>query len=327
MEADRPAKRQRLDEDNAPPAKRSDIWFDDGNIILQAENLQFRVHRSLLARHSPVFKDIFGIPQPANTSEVLIEGCPVVHLTDKASHVQFMLTKLFNLAAPENPWKAPTVFDLIASLRMGHKYLITHLWNDAVTSLRRAFPTDEAKILATLTVYAKVISRNDDATAIRLTSRRGLLPLVDVVAEVGLQTILPGLYYRIIYTNTLDTIIGSTDISDRARCVLLGGRAKLLNITTECLKPWGSKTNPHNNNSPNSINCGYARHRFYLTNIDGQYPLGSWVHTTPEGLICTNICHVEYGQLLATMKRRAWDQLPAAFGLPAWKDLKDFDIA
>ncbi|KAL1658938.1 hypothetical protein GGF50DRAFT_66274 [Schizophyllum commune] len=173
----------------------------------------------------------------------------------------------------------------------------------------------------------RTISRNDDATAIRLTSRRGLLPLVDVVAEVGLQTILPGLYYRIIYTDTLDTIIGSTDISDRARCVLLGGRAKLLNITTECLKPWGSKTNPHNNNSPNSINCGYARHRFYLTNIDGQYPLGSWVHTTPEGLICTNICLVEYGQLLATMKKRAWDQLPAAFGLPAWKDLKDFEIA
>lgn len=38
---------------------RSDIWQFDGNVVLQAENIQFRVHKSVLAANSVVFKDMF----------------------------------------------------------------------------------------------------------------------------------------------------------------------------------------------------------------------------------------------------------------------------
>ncbi|KZP13428.1 hypothetical protein FIBSPDRAFT_936380 [Athelia psychrophila] len=38
-------------------------WLDDGNIVIQAEKTQFKVHRSLAA-HSPIFKDVFLMPQP-----------------------------------------------------------------------------------------------------------------------------------------------------------------------------------------------------------------------------------------------------------------------
>ena len=41
-------------------------WFDDGNLILQAEhNVCFKVHRGMLARQSEVFKDMLAIPQPS----------------------------------------------------------------------------------------------------------------------------------------------------------------------------------------------------------------------------------------------------------------------
>ena len=43
-----------------PSVRRSDLWKEDGNVVLQAGNTQFRVHRSMLADHSPVFKDIFA---------------------------------------------------------------------------------------------------------------------------------------------------------------------------------------------------------------------------------------------------------------------------
>ncbi|KAJ7018360.1 hypothetical protein C8F04DRAFT_1303474 [Mycena alexandri] len=48
-----------------PPAKRDrknshqvskPFWFDDGNVVLQAENTRFRVHWSLLCLHSSVFR-------------------------------------------------------------------------------------------------------------------------------------------------------------------------------------------------------------------------------------------------------------------------------
>lgn len=98
MEAERPEKRQRTDE-GPPDVVRSDIWFDDGNIILQAGGHQFRVYRGLLARHSPVFKDMFAIPQPAGNSSptAQADNCPIIHLADSADDVHFMLVKLYNM--------------------------------------------------------------------------------------------------------------------------------------------------------------------------------------------------------------------------------------
>jgi hypothetical protein len=71
------------------------MWFTDGNIVLEAEETQFRVHRGvLLAMHSSVFKDMFEIPQPSD--EPTVEGCPVVQLCDTAADVECLLTSVYN---------------------------------------------------------------------------------------------------------------------------------------------------------------------------------------------------------------------------------------
>ncbi|GJJ10916.1 hypothetical protein Clacol_005144 [Clathrus columnatus] len=46
--------------------RHHDLWFDDGSIVLRANNptTLFRVHRAMLARHSEVFRNMFAIPQP-----------------------------------------------------------------------------------------------------------------------------------------------------------------------------------------------------------------------------------------------------------------------
>jgi len=72
------------DASNAVPnstelTRSPDHWFDDGSIILEAESTQFRVHRTMLARHSSIFRDMFEIPQPAH-GEPVVEGCLMVHL-------------------------------------------------------------------------------------------------------------------------------------------------------------------------------------------------------------------------------------------------------
>lgn len=74
--------------------KRSSVWFEDGNVVLQAENTQFRVYRGILCASSSIFKDMFSIPQPPLSKERLVEGCPVVYLPDSAIDVQYVLEAL-----------------------------------------------------------------------------------------------------------------------------------------------------------------------------------------------------------------------------------------
>ena len=78
------------------PTRHRDLWFEDGNVILIAENTGFRVFKNVLARHSEIFRDAFQMPQPA-TLEECFEGCPIVRMADDAAgEVAFILGMLFN---------------------------------------------------------------------------------------------------------------------------------------------------------------------------------------------------------------------------------------
>ncbi|KZV92451.1 hypothetical protein EXIGLDRAFT_768999 [Exidia glandulosa HHB12029] len=45
------------------PVKRCDeLWFEDGNLVLQAQHTQYRVHRSLMSTRSEFFRDMLTLP-------------------------------------------------------------------------------------------------------------------------------------------------------------------------------------------------------------------------------------------------------------------------
>jgi hypothetical protein len=54
-----------------PPKWASDLWFDDGSIILQVETTQFRVHRTVLSTNSGIFRDMLSVPQPVGEEVIL----------------------------------------------------------------------------------------------------------------------------------------------------------------------------------------------------------------------------------------------------------------
>lgn len=94
-----PSKRKRVGEDtelSAPIVRtmRSDVWLEDGNIVIQAEGKQFKVYRGVLAMHSSVFKDMFSIPQPPSSETPTVEGYPLVHVSDSAEDVAVVLRAL-----------------------------------------------------------------------------------------------------------------------------------------------------------------------------------------------------------------------------------------
>ena len=73
--------------------KTTDFWFADGNIVLLAEDVGFKVHQGQLVRHSEIFNDMFSLPQP--TAE-MIDGCAWVRLHDDPSDVLHLLRALYD---------------------------------------------------------------------------------------------------------------------------------------------------------------------------------------------------------------------------------------
>lgn len=78
-------------------SEHPDLSFPDGTVILRSENTLFRVHQGVLSAHSPVFRDIFSLPQ-GYLRQNLVDGCPLVTLPDSAQDVEYMLRELYCLS-------------------------------------------------------------------------------------------------------------------------------------------------------------------------------------------------------------------------------------
>lgn len=77
--------------------RSEEVWFEDGNIVLRAQDVLFRVYKGILSRESPVFMDLFKLPQPEQQKEVHEEsGCPVVEVQEKAEDMEMFLTVLLD---------------------------------------------------------------------------------------------------------------------------------------------------------------------------------------------------------------------------------------
>ncbi|KAH9925593.1 uncharacterized protein BXZ73DRAFT_103130 [Epithele typhae] len=85
-----------------------ELWFADGNLVLVARDVEFRVYQGPLAAHSPIFKDMLSLPQPGES--------------ETGSH-------------------SPTFDEVSACIRLGHKYQIDHLVTTNMDFLRK-FYTD-----------------------------------------------------------------------------------------------------------------------------------------------------------------------------------------
>ena len=73
-----------------------ELWYDDGNIVIQAQTSLFRVYAGILSKHSPIFKDLLTLPKPSRLGRY--EDCPLIKLDrDKAEDVQDFLFALLEI--------------------------------------------------------------------------------------------------------------------------------------------------------------------------------------------------------------------------------------
>ncbi|TBU54713.1 hypothetical protein BD310DRAFT_961258 [Dichomitus squalens] len=101
--------------------KDEDFWFEDGNIVIIAQDIGFRLHKSILSSVSPVFRDLFSVPQPEDAETM--DGCQIVRVSDSASDLRhffrLVIRPIFDFL---NSGYRPSFRMLAAICRVGHKY-------------------------------------------------------------------------------------------------------------------------------------------------------------------------------------------------------------
>jgi hypothetical protein len=70
-----------------------ELWFDDGNVVLEAEGVGFKVYKGYLAKQSPVFAAMFTIPASQSLGE-MYEDCPLVHMPDPYGCLRYLLVAM-----------------------------------------------------------------------------------------------------------------------------------------------------------------------------------------------------------------------------------------
>ena len=79
------------------PQQDPELWFEDGNLVLVAGNVEFRVYKGPFMAQSGFFKDMLSLPQPspleggAASAGGPSPSCAIVHLADSPEDVRHFL--------------------------------------------------------------------------------------------------------------------------------------------------------------------------------------------------------------------------------------------
>ncbi|KAJ7043716.1 hypothetical protein C8F04DRAFT_1073072 [Mycena alexandri] len=309
-----PPKRQRTEDVSVT---RSDIWYPDGSVILQAQDTQFRVHWSLLAQSSSFFRDMQALPQPPDQPSV--EGCPVIELHDAVADVKNLLVVLYT---PMFPSEQTTEFDIVSALvRLGRKYEFRKLLDWAVGIVMSAIPTRLPDYLSMQFPGKNLIDYNGIE-----------LEILTLARENDILSALPCAYYFVASSYPQKDLFqgvskdgGDQRLSlasiDLQRCIL--GRQALLSTqnkpgyTFGWLPSW--VPSPKCNNP---ADCKIRRdaeicHRWTKSDV-----VRGFDYATPSRPFCP-ACTQQTSALIEAGKRKLWEDLPSFFDLPPWDELKN----
>jgi len=77
------------------PSPPETFDVSDTNLMIRSSDLiDFRVHKSILATASPIFKDLLSLPQPSDSE--IVDGLPMVQLSESSE----LLNSLFSILYP-----------------------------------------------------------------------------------------------------------------------------------------------------------------------------------------------------------------------------------
>ncbi|KAJ7612151.1 hypothetical protein FB45DRAFT_843444 [Roridomyces roridus] len=332
------------------PLQRVDgLWFEDGNLVLQAENTQYRVYHGLLAASSPVFKDMMGLPRPPDSE--LVEGCPFVQLHDSAAETTVFLRAIF-YASSFPPFPIQADFRTVSGcLRLGHKYQVDLLRRRALIHLSSVFDTqlerwDRITILRAQADSGTPPALDSVVSILQWTPSTWssiLVPAMQVAREADALWLLPDAFYNLSIAVAARSLSGAEvlhgvhyggtffKLHPQDQESFLVGHAMQYKSTTDALDflalpadiPGCESREGCARTRYNAIGSSRAR-----VQALSSHPLSVW----SPGLwnLLKNLCPTCRDALEAKHKaaRQAfWDKLPEIYGLPSWEELERMKVA
>ncbi|KAJ7442455.1 hypothetical protein FB451DRAFT_1057523 [Mycena latifolia] len=316
MSSSPPAKRQRLELE----ITRSRMWHPDGSVILQAGNTQFRVHWSVLSRHSSFFRGMQGLPQPLDQPSV--EGCPVVELSDRVEDVENVLETLYNpLFLAQQTISLP----LIAShVRLGRKYDFSDILQSVVERLAYENPI-------TLEAYDALRTGSGSYSPTRVAGggRSHYLDTVTLARENNLLSVLPCAYYRTLQITSpifdgISRRAGTrTTLSptDQRLCSL--GRAALLKAQWDTGYTFGWLQDGEEEGCNDPFACSREKLSFLHQRIVAAQVIPLLPVSCLDRLGLCAACMEGAKTKMAAGRQKMWESLPMFFELPSWAELKN----
>ncbi|KAI0632747.1 hypothetical protein C8Q77DRAFT_841886 [Trametes polyzona] len=109
----------------------NELWFDDGNLVFEARDVQFRVYKGTLMAHATVLRDILSATHPNIPPELDMgyrtasfggEMRTILCVSESPHELRHFL-RLFFSGESLNIWaREPTIHQLSAYIRLGLKY-------------------------------------------------------------------------------------------------------------------------------------------------------------------------------------------------------------
>ncbi|KAJ7490865.1 hypothetical protein FB451DRAFT_1124420 [Mycena latifolia] len=332
-----------VDTEQNAPQRRQELWFEDGNLVIQAGNSQFRVYRGTLAARSAVFQDMLSFPQPPDSE--LVEGCPLVRLQDAEIEVSEFLKAIF---VPEYfpPFPYRTKFDvLVGCLRLSHKYEVDYLRRRALVHLSSAYRTTLSEWDSSLDFGGNTnLTRGRTSDVVSCSFPIGIAAKISVVQlarEVEALWVLPLAFYLLSFSfrDIGRALLEENVYQDRPtalcpqdRASLLSGYQIQLNSSTAdilrflshpleiegCLTPTQCATR-----RLAAVESSREMIREYPS-----APINIWNEDDWE--LLDNVCPACLAMLQQTHKdaRQAfWNKLPGIYDLPPWEELEKMKVA
>ncbi|KIJ31697.1 hypothetical protein M422DRAFT_70824 [Sphaerobolus stellatus SS14] len=126
---------------SSPPSKsKSKAYHEDGNLVIVAGDVAFKVHRGLLTGRSNIFRDMFVVGSQLSCGETF-DGCPVVRVSESEEYMAIFLKCLYGYMWP-HPLHDEKPFRI--ALKCSHKYQVYTLRRQFLDKLSENYPTDLA---------------------------------------------------------------------------------------------------------------------------------------------------------------------------------------
>ncbi|KAK7024049.1 BTB domain-containing protein [Favolaschia claudopus] len=325
----------------------SELWFEDGNLLIQAENTQYRVFRGILAARSSVFEDMQSLPQPPASEQA--ENCAFLLLPDPAPEVTVFLKAIFD-ADFFKPYPAPAEFnEVIGCLRLGHKYGVDFLWRRALVHLSSGYATTLSRLDAMIESEFGEESTSRPSESV-LEARSWTAPLqpahqiraIQVAREVGALWILPRAFYILCsdFPALHRAVFMGTDyegipmsLSEHDREVFIKGREIQSGSSADILQ---FLSHPLNTVGCQQAGLCILTRLKAIGNISRRQgfrsystlPLHIWrwrAHINLLDDMCTT-CILALKKTHQAARQEFWDKLPEMYGLPNWNELERLKI-